>query len=221
MNQAMKNGDKVEVLRLLREDTFIDWSANNNFIFKWAILNGAVKVVEELLTRVDPSFGANTPIGLASEHGWVEIVEMLLADPSVDPSADDNYAIGLAAFNNRVEVVKLLLADDRVDPSADDNWAIRKAAELGHTEVVRLLMKDQRVDCIKVLKLAAKNNDIELVKQLVMFLDTPTYNKYVVRAAAITYLDKVRKLFDDDALEVAEKELVRLVKKKRKRDFIE
>lgn len=78
----------------------------------------------------------------ASILGWIEVVKLLLADPS----AFDNFALEGACNNGHVETVKLLLADSRVDPSAEFNIAIKSAIRKGHTEIVKLLLADPRVD---------------------------------------------------------------------------
>ena len=105
-----------------------------------ACRDGNIAVVKRLLFLLaDPSANGNWAIQLASKHGHLEIVKLLLDDPRVDPSTSDNLAIRCASHNGHTEVVKLLLEDPRVDPSVYYNQAIRNSRENGHTEVVDLL----------------------------------------------------------------------------------
>jgi Ankyrin repeats (3 copies) len=82
----------------------------------------------------------------ACEHGDIDIVRMLLADPRVDPSEASQDAIKWASNEGHMEIVRMLLADPRVDPSADDQIALRLASHNGHTEIFRTLLADTRVD---------------------------------------------------------------------------
>ena len=116
------------------------------YYFREAVQKNLVKVVELLLQYEDPSSNNQFAIRYASEHGYVDMVKILLKDYRVDPSNDDNYAIRRASLNGHHEVVKLLLEDERVDPSAYNNEVIRLASANGHHEVVKLLLQDKRVD---------------------------------------------------------------------------
>lgn len=57
-------------------------------------------------------------IGLSSDYGYVETVDLLLKSGRCDPSIDDNYAYRAAVKNRRVDVVKLLMTDRRVSDLA-------------------------------------------------------------------------------------------------------
>jgi len=83
---------------------------------------------------------------LPQKKGFVEVVKVLLADPTVNPAADDNYAIRWASSNGYLDVVKILLNDPRVDPSACNNFALRMASSNGYLDVVKILLADPRVD---------------------------------------------------------------------------
>ena len=107
---------------------------------------GFIDEFKQLLNNgLDPSVDNNYAISMASEHGQLEIVKLLLSDPRVDPSDKDNYDIKMASYNGHLEIVKLLLQDKRVDPSAKDNYAIRFASDFGHLEIVKLLLDDEKV----------------------------------------------------------------------------
>jgi len=140
-------------------------------VVKAVFMYGNVLHANRIIARddFDPS-ALNCAIRLASEHGHVDVVRLLLKDPRVDPSALDNYAIRLAGANGHVDVVRLLLKDPRVDPSAKHNYAIYWASERGYVDVVQLLLKDLRVDPSAdhnfAIRWASSSGHIEVVKLL-------------------------------------------------------
>jgi ankyrin repeat protein len=83
---------------------------------------------------------ASDILSVASSRGIVDVVQMLLQEPSADPSYKDNYAIKWASFFGKTEVVRMLLATGKVDVTAK-NFALIKASGRGHIEVVRLLLE--------------------------------------------------------------------------------
>jgi hypothetical protein len=50
-------------------------------------------------SRVDPSAGHNYSIKAAAEFGYVKVVRELLKSPKVDPTVENNYPIRKAAGN--------------------------------------------------------------------------------------------------------------------------
>lgn len=67
-------------------------------------------------SRIDPSIDDNSLIVDASTAESPEIVDLLLKDPSVDPSVNDNRPVRLATFYGNWKVVDRLLKDKRVVP---------------------------------------------------------------------------------------------------------
>jgi ankyrin repeat protein len=51
----------------------------------------------------------NRPIRWAAFNGYVDIVRILLKDPTVDPTDCDNYAFKYAAENGHIDVVQTLM----------------------------------------------------------------------------------------------------------------
>ena len=92
-------------------------------------------------------FDFDSGLEKASEHGQLENVNLLLADPRVDPGHNGNKPIYEASLGGNVNVVKCLLQDVRVDPGGE-NQAIEVAAFNGHAEVVRVLLADPHVNPI-------------------------------------------------------------------------
>lgn len=95
---------------------------DDNYLIRWASINGHLGVVHLLLNdnMVDPTVQNNQPIRCASLFGHLEIVRLLLNDKRVDPEAMVNLAIHWASKYGHHEVVCLLLSDDRVRSSLFD-----------------------------------------------------------------------------------------------------
>ena len=114
----------------------------------FVILSGEVDLLSDLLQveGIDPAFGGNAGILMASKNGNAESVRLLLGDARVDPSVENNHSIRFASENGYAGVVQLLLQDARVDPAVNNNQAIIMASKKGRVEVVQLLLGDARVD---------------------------------------------------------------------------
>jgi len=82
---------------------------------------------------------ASDILSFASSRGIVDVVQMLLQEPSADPSYKNNYAIKSASLFGNTEIVRLLLATEKVDLTAK-NFALIAASGRGHIEVVHLLL---------------------------------------------------------------------------------
>ncbi len=185
-------------------DLRVDPSANYNEAIRFASQNGHTSVVKLLLELplkrgvhehssrvlhihehssraflIDPSADDNEAIKVASTHGYLSVVKLLLDLPverGVDPSADNNDAIRFASENGHTSVVKLLLnlpIERGVDPSANDNSAIQFASENGHTSVVKLLLNlpiergvDPSVNNNLAIRFASHNGRTSVVKLL-------------------------------------------------------
>jgi hypothetical protein len=111
-------------------------------------------IVERLVQdhRVDPAVNHNYPIRKASKDGNIQVINILLALPSVNPGdvvhfklTKDNYAIRSAAYNRHSSAIKILLADVRVDPSALLNAALISAVKNVDYYSVLALLDDPRV----------------------------------------------------------------------------
>lgn len=97
--------------------------------------------VVDVLPRVpgfDPSQWSlqlqGVPLRLAATHGWLEVVDRLLADPRIDPTADNNAALMWAIDKGHTPIALRLLADPRIDPAAPQFPVFRQAAAVGNIE---------------------------------------------------------------------------------------
>jgi len=117
-----------------------------------AVKNNKINTVKSLLeTKTDSKESIRFSFDYACEKGFVEIVEMLLADDRVDPTSgcvlyEENDSIKFACHYGQTQVVRLLLTDGRANPAAENNFSIRMASRYGFADIVRLLLADERVD---------------------------------------------------------------------------
>jgi len=88
-----------------------------------------------------------TPLSIAAEEGWAEIVKLLVDHAADVNKANNNQASPLyfAAQNGHEVVVEtLLVANANVNQLRNDgNSPLLTASERGHTEVVRLLLENK------------------------------------------------------------------------------
>lgn len=56
---------------------------------------------------------SNSPIRMACEKNYVEIVRLFLEDKRIDPAALRNYPIRISAEKGYLDLVKLLMKDPR------------------------------------------------------------------------------------------------------------
>ena len=117
---------------------------------------GQLAVIEILLARgADPlkgTIGNRLPLHFAAEGGYLDIVRLLLKQPSVDANFQDytgQTALFKAADNGHHEVVKLLLQQNSIDPNAPSEHGFTPLLQTifeGHQKVVKLLLDRADVD---------------------------------------------------------------------------
>ena len=112
--------------------------------------NGDLNTVKALIDKgvdvnaIDRSKGGLTAIRLASHKGHLEIVNALLAVPSIDIDVADNNgwnALRVASFEGHLDVVNALIAAGAdVNTITDGGWtAFEIASKKGHTDIVNAL----------------------------------------------------------------------------------
>ena len=125
-----------------------DENATNTSLMA-AVIEGDLDLVKQAieagasLDRYDWNL-SYAPLGMAIDHGYLEIVECLLnAGTNPHCGSTSTTALGLAAENGATEIMQLLLAR-KVDvntPIAPDGWtALLAAIQNGHRSVVQLLI---------------------------------------------------------------------------------
>jgi ankyrin repeat protein len=138
VSQAVKRKHD-EFLSVLLKDSRVTNKLNMNSVFLVACKSGFVRVVEQLISELDPTYKDNEAIKLACRYGHTEVATTLLNDYRVDPSVCHNYCITVAAMHGFTGICKLLLQDRRVDPSANSSDPLRRAKQNGHKRIVEIL----------------------------------------------------------------------------------
>ncbi|NDB87100.1 MAG: hypothetical protein EB127_31105 [Alphaproteobacteria bacterium] len=95
---------------------------------------------------MDPTCYYNMPLLHATYHGYLSIVNCLLADPRVIRTVSKERIFERAAARGHLAIVNRLLEYPDMDPSTNDNNAIRMAAVHGYLPVIQRLLLDPRVD---------------------------------------------------------------------------
>ena len=147
----------IEILRLFLEDKRFNLSKyqlelHNNFKYSLlavACMKGQIEIVQLLLTVDDPTADDCEVLFLASNAGYSDIVELLMADPRIT-SKDSDYLsdnlLYIAASGGFTDIVKALLKLPQVDPSFENNQAIYWACTKNLPTIVRMLIADPRVN---------------------------------------------------------------------------
>jgi ankyrin repeat protein len=124
--QAVKNGDLAEVTRLLK------LGVNPNC--------------------VSSDWYKTRPIILAATGGHLDIIKLLLDQPTLDPNCCDelfgNTALIDASHAGNTDVVRILVEDERVElnyrTKGSGITALMQAARYGHTSVVEVLVEKEK-----------------------------------------------------------------------------
>lgn len=114
-----------------------------------AITNNSKKVTQALINAgVDlnkPSIWGKTPIQVASQNGYIEILNMLLASGRVNVDAVDNFgctAMHTAIQNNKNTILESLI-QAKANPNLHDHFGrtpLHTAAEFGRNQSAALLL---------------------------------------------------------------------------------
>jgi len=177
---------------------------NREWIIIWASSSGYTKLVELLLKepKINPTIEDNTPIRVATINGYLDIVNLFIADERADPAKGIPFAEAGPMLNNLVDallkkvspqsintvlqwsatngysdLLALILRRPNTDPSVSDNAPIRFAVKNGHTNTVILLLASGRVD-------PSANN-----------------NEAIIWASYYGYTDIVRLLLNDPSVD--------------------
>jgi ankyrin repeat protein len=79
--------------------------------------DGAIKRIEQLLTKTSPNACGGKPLMLACERGDLALLRLLIADPRTDLNIADDLALKLALANRHVAVVDVLVATGKFELS--------------------------------------------------------------------------------------------------------
>ncbi len=172
-----------------------------------AIYSEKLDIIDELIKRgYDPSADNNLPIQVASEQGYLNVIERLLQDPRVNPGDNGNMSIINAIYKGHLNVAKRLLRDQRINPNNKTrvlgSTILGEAAKKGYLDLVDLILQDPRTDpSIKnneALTSAIKNANLELVDMLL------SHPRLVITAN--DYLSEVMFSADDNIMDRLEQD---------------
>ena len=171
--QYASEKDNVFLLNKLLRNKRFDFIGMGgiDFAMRCAAKYGSGAVMELLIKEygVDPSFGGNRYLKIASKHGRIDIVNQLLLDLRVQSAGGFQSAYGLSAEEGHMEVARRLLDED-FDPSIYNNEFMRDACRSGHLILVDKLLEDPRVDPSArnnhALHLACENGHLNVVDRL-------------------------------------------------------
>ena len=134
-----------------------------------------VETLEILSPHVDSPRTYITPLSEAYKNGDMEMVRLLLADPTVALEDEEQWLVDkiieMIIDEKDVELVEILLKHPLVDPITLGNYVLREACRHGYIEMVKLFLSDPRVDptCENdgtPLSEACENGHVEVVKLL-------------------------------------------------------
>ena len=89
-------------------------------VLKEACRQGWTSVARDLVGKVSPVFGDQTPLRIATINGYKEIVQIILGHPDTHPGHRFNEPVRRAIESSRWDIVSMLLRDPRVDVNSCD-----------------------------------------------------------------------------------------------------
>lgn len=127
---------------LLATDPRFRPESEENKLFRQAIQKKNIAEVKRWLAsgKVDPAVYRNWPLRYAAADGCVEIVQLLMQQPTVNPTACKHEALVYACRNRYCDVVEILLKDKRVDPSCNANQPIKEAIKSGGSRSMKAII---------------------------------------------------------------------------------
>jgi len=162
-----ENANSIEEF-LKRKHTKKKWSE----LLIEACSDANKELVKAILTTkeidVNHESGGLTPLIIASQEGFVRLVEFLFDYPELDVNFGSNHggtAVFMASMVGNTEVVKLLITHPKIDVNIQTNKGVTSlivASFQGHDEIVELLLSHKNIDI--TLKNNLGLNAIEVAK---------------------------------------------------------
>jgi hypothetical protein len=109
-------------------------------IVAWAVQHGHPGAVKAVVNGMGST--KQHELERACRSGCVELVEALLADPTVDPAASENAALIAACIGGHVPIVERLCSTGRVSPIANRYEPVHIAIEHDHFNLLRYMMDE-------------------------------------------------------------------------------
>jgi len=121
--------------------------------FIGAIVNNNLNIIKLLINPInnhipiDPSFGNNKAIRLASKLGHHSLVRYFISlgsEYGIDPTVCNNESLRMAVTRNHKQTVRELLKYPKVDPYINSGMLLRLAVKHNYVEIVEYLKNDER-----------------------------------------------------------------------------
>ncbi|KAJ3308630.1 Dynein heavy chain 3, axonemal [Boothiomyces sp. JEL0838] len=184
---ASENGH-YEIVALLLTDPRVDPNAQDDYAIQLSAQYNHINVVELLLPFVDNPNTLRLVLKSASQFGFIEIVNLLLAKPEVNPNVDDSYCIKTAAENGHEAVVQAFLNDPRLNLEIVGNQLFRTCSEKGMTEVIEKLLEYKNIIPSSLdsyaFRTACYHGYVDIVKLLIDKSDVSSHDNYPIRIAS-------------------------------------
>jgi ankyrin repeat protein len=132
--------------KILKTDPRFHPDSIENKLLRQAIQKKNIQDVKHCLAtgRADPAVYRNWPLRFAAADGCVELVELLMQQPTVNPTACKHESLVYACRNRHCDIVEILLKDKRVDPSCNQNQPIKEAIRSGGGRSMKAIVTHPR-----------------------------------------------------------------------------
>jgi len=174
MNRVIKKYGKIiggpEYIKV----NFIDSNWKNYYIFVKKLLllniNDTLEYAKnnkryDLLNIISECIRLQRTIDINIHRDEFNLVKAVLRNPLFNPSVNDNEIISICSFFGYEDILIEILKDPRVNPSSNENEPLKLAVKNNHIEIVKLLIEDKRFKIInieEIIELAECNNRFEI-----------------------------------------------------------
>lgn len=144
LHMVCESGHHELVEELMRKPAFLFGTGGAGRVVAWAVHFGYPNAVDAVMRALDSP--KQDYLVEACREGHADLVEALLADPTVDPAADNQAALIAACTGGHVPVVEHLCSLGAVEPRANGYQPVRLAISLGHIGLLRYMLTCPRRD---------------------------------------------------------------------------
>ena len=132
----------------------IENNVKHHHIFKYALKNGAFKVVKLLVDKynINPNLKDDIVINMICEYGYLDIGNFLLSNKKFKIS-NQYYALKIACEYNRPSILKILLDNFIITPKRKDlefYIPFLHVVEKNYEEIFEILINDDKIDLTSI-----------------------------------------------------------------------
>ena len=167
-----------KILRMILADDRFDINICDGYALKRSAESGETKIVQMLLPKINYDTVITQALVLATSHGFLETVTVILADERSDPyvayKQTHTHIKSDLHYSPRKKILELFVEDSRFDPALDSNFLLVDAAKHGYFDIVQDLIKIPAVrngpNIDTAITEAKLNNHLNVVWLLKSFL---------------------------------------------------